>query len=347
MVDTSKMMFARPIHCRYCGHGYYGLGHVVDYANQIGKWTIIDMEKEQSVKAPICAAIDQHDPASYDGFGHGNNTVYTGDTEQPIFTSTDCDKLAGRIVYLLSCLTANGLGPAIIAAGGKSYAGFNISWTWMSDSGTAGDPYDDIYAKGFYESSNEYWVALIDGYNFGDACQRSIDKYNEWIDYWIYENPGASGAASAITWLAHDRDGLVALGDLSAKLLECDEQTTKDDCLAHGCYWWEGSCHSELPPDIQDTKYITINVPPGTAYLENVLYPIEAYEDFSIEIKYDCRNLGGQNLIWGHIRNLDTDEIINGTYWEEIIPPNEIKSVSSIIPPITGDYLNLRIEVGH
>jgi len=127
MVDTTKMMFSRPINCRYCGHGYYGLQHVVDYANQLHRWTLIDMTKEQANKNPIYAAIDEHDPASFTGVGHGNSCIFTGDAEQAIFTCDECGKLANRIVYLLSCLTGQGLGPAIIDNGGVAYAGLSLA----------------------------------------------------------------------------------------------------------------------------------------------------------------------------------------------------------------------------
>jgi len=139
------------------------------------------------------------------------NSRFTGDSEQDIFTVNECDKLAGKEVYLLSCLTANSLGPAIIQNGANAYAGYRISWTWVSDSGSDGDPYQDLYAKGFYESANELWLALIDGATFEEAVQAAIDRYNWWIDYWFNENPEAPQSQDAIMWLIHDRNGLVAL----------------------------------------------------------------------------------------------------------------------------------------
>lgn len=348
MTDTNYMMFARPYSCRYCQHGYYGLGHVVDYAKQIGLWDIVDMQKEQAVKQPIYIAIDQHNPASYYGFGHGNDDRYTGDTEQDIFNSSECDKLAGRITYLFSCLTANGLGPAIIENGGKAFAGFNISWTWLAEMppGAIGDPYGDKYAHGFYESANELWIALIDGYNVEGACQQSVDKYNEWIDYWFGPGSGISGAADAIKWLAYDRDGLVALGDLSARLFECDKYLNKEDCLANDCFWYNGICTHILPSDIQDSRHILIKVPEAYADLlvDTVEYPAEAYEGDQIEILYNIKNTGGHNLIYGQINDLDTHEILN--YWERLTPHDETFEVITTLPPMAKDW-NIQIEVGH
>ena len=149
LADETKMMFVRPRNCTSCGHGFFGLGHVVNYAQQIGAWDVIDLAEGQAVQSDVYAALDLHNPGSFYGFGHGNNCIYTGDTEQAIFTCDECDRVNGRIVYLLSCLTANGLGPAMMEQGAVAYAGYNVSWTWISESGTEGDPYEDIYALGF------------------------------------------------------------------------------------------------------------------------------------------------------------------------------------------------------
>jgi len=214
MPNPDKMLIVRPKNCRYCGHGYHGLHHVLQYAQSKG-FNTIDLSAEQANKDPIYATIDQHDPASFYGFGHGSPTTYTGDSEEPVFTCDECDKLSGRIIYLLSCLTGQLLGPEIMRQGALAYAGFNISWTWLSDSGTDGDPYEDIYARCFWESANELWIAVCDGVEFHEAIQRSIDKYNEWIDYWFYDNPEDPSSQECIKWLAFDRDGLTAGTDVT------------------------------------------------------------------------------------------------------------------------------------
>ena len=344
MPNVGNMMFARPIHCRYCGNGFYALQHMVEYAQQKGKWNIIDLQAEQANKEPIYAALDEYDPLGFYAFGHGNINVYTGDMELPIFTSSECNKLQNRICFFLSCLTANELGPAIIAAGGKSYAGFNISWTWMMITGTDGDPYDDMVGKGFFESANELWKALVDNSLFGDACQQSRDKYTQWIDYW-YE-AGGPYAASAIRWLLHDRDGLVGLGDMNSRLSPCNTMLTKEDCEDIGCFWYNDVCQGELPLNVAYTKNIIVQTTETYAQHSNVAYPAEVYEQFNYEVSYDVTNTGGDGILYGQIRDNDTNQIIPDTYWEKELRNTQSIHISNTLYSIMKD-MHLQIEVGH
>lgn len=204
------MLIVRPRNCHFCGNGYYALGHVVSYAQSHG-WDVTDLQAEQAVREQVFNTLEQEDPEYYYGFGHGASCVQVGDTEQEIFSCGNTQILNQRIIYFLSCLCGIGLGPDIIAKGGNAWAGYNIEWTWITEDGTDDDPYNDRYARGMYESANELWVAVIEHNSFSDAVQRCIDKYNEWIDYWIYDNPEDPYSQEAIRWLAWDRDGLISL----------------------------------------------------------------------------------------------------------------------------------------
>jgi len=215
---------------------------MVDFARARALWNITDIKETDVNKQNVNALIDQTDPLSFYGFGHGNNCAYTGDDESEIFSCSGCDKLSGRVVYLMSCLTAGGLGPEIIRQGALAYAGFNVSWTWLAvndenDEFVFPDPYDDPYSFGFWESANELWKALLEGDSFHEAIDRSRAKYDEWIDYWFYVNPGDQHSQECIKYLATDRDGLVGLD-------VCDALVDEPECLNHGCFWYEDSCHS-------------------------------------------------------------------------------------------------------
>ncbi|GAI30496.1 unnamed protein product, partial [marine sediment metagenome] len=80
--------------------------------------------------------------------------------------------------------------------------------------------------RSFYRSSNEFPIALIQGDTVSAAKDRSIAKYNKWIEIWETERAGDPKSADAIGWLIHDRDGLTVLGDQSAVIVSLIEITT-------------------------------------------------------------------------------------------------------------------------
>jgi len=211
---SNTMVNIMPYNCRYCIQGFLGMVHVSNEARNQGIF-LTELQKQLAEYAPVRTTLQNEDPIFVNGFGHGNNNVFTGDSETPIFLSSDCDVLSGRIVYLLSCLTANGLGPAIIANGGIAYGGYNISWTWMANDVTV-DPYTDWYADGFYRASNEFPIGLEEGETVSGARDGVIAEHNRWINIWSTERASDPSAAAAIKWHIHDRDGLTILGDLDA-----------------------------------------------------------------------------------------------------------------------------------
>lgn len=79
------------------------------------------------------------------GIGHGSPSRYTGNAGSNLWQvgSYDASEPAGKIVHLLSCLTAQILGPDLVANGANAYFGYHpsfyINWSypdqfWVCDS---------------------------------------------------------------------------------------------------------------------------------------------------------------------------------------------------------------------
>jgi len=203
----------RPNRCRYCDIGYAALEYTLNEAIEAG-YDITDLAGDLATKEDLERTIREKAPIFLSGFGHGNETTFTGQDAKPVLEVEVNEGIcAGMIVYLLSCLTGVSLGPAIIDAGGWAYIGYTVKWVWLDQEGI-GDPYLDKYAKGFFESSNTIVFAFLNGLTAKDAKQAGYDKYTEWIDYWATSDD--PNAAECIHWLTHDRDNCVLLGDENA-----------------------------------------------------------------------------------------------------------------------------------
>jgi len=118
-------------------------------------------------------------------------------------------------VYLLSCITGAGLGPDMVNNKGcVCYMGYSNTFTWVQ--AAVQDPLVDPYAKAFYEPVLELIYHLADGHTAGEAFRASLDKWNEWIDYWS-RSPDPY-APQVLMWLLHDRDCQKLIGDETARV---------------------------------------------------------------------------------------------------------------------------------
>lgn len=198
------------------GHIANGSRYVVDSAIENG-YTVYDNLGEAAVHDTVHESIQTNDPFIFYGAGHGGTWVFTGDDQDIIFTTEDCDILIGRLVNLHSCSTGALLGPKIIEKGGVSFLGFIEPWGWYEGPGEdaddpESDPYDHPYSKCFWESANQYMVSLFAGRETEKAYTECYEKYNEWIEYW--KESGDDRAASMIGLLAYDRDIMVLIEEI-------------------------------------------------------------------------------------------------------------------------------------
>jgi len=345
-MNKRDVMFIRPSDCRYCLNGYYGIGHVVDYAADKA-FNIMDLEREQADNPYIDNTINSFQPFLIYGFGHGNVNVYTANSETPVWhTGEPLTHLAGKVIYLLSCLTAQQLGPYMIDQGALGYGGFLISWTWMTGN-VNGDPYEDKYAKGFYKSTNKFFEALLDGMTLEQAMQASIAEYNYWIYWW--ENSGEDNASEVVKWLLHDRDGLVIYGDPTASTVDCSEITDRQECLDSGCWWYNGACHCEPPSDVRAQYPFTVETYPafGAIVKFDVWYPhnyILDNDSTFIEFNIYLKNAGrGYAPIFAQLRNAAGDIVWSKT---RNLRPGQTEKNPAKIRNITQDD-TYTLEVGH
>ena len=182
---------------------------------------VVDLEGDLASRVDLWLALDGKDPAFFTGVGHGSPTQFAGQYDalgRPdiMLDLGNADWMAGRVVYLLSCLTAKELGPKIIEEGAISYVGYvaDFYWVVMNPNRPGGDP----YARGFGSATAAVVLTLLRGGDVGQAYNRSIETFDKYIEYW--RNSEDPYAREVIKWLIWDRDATIALGDLQATVVE-------------------------------------------------------------------------------------------------------------------------------
>jgi len=189
--------------------GHLALRHAVDYFKDKG-YDVDDLVGDKAIREDVLRSLRTRDPIFLFGVGHGNETTFTGQYHDKIFWKCDSSDLSGRVVYLLSCITAAELGPDAVNKGCRCYIGYDKEFVWGQINSSI-DPLEDEVGKAFYEPVLELLYKLADGATTGEAFKASIDKWNEWINYWARQ-PGAV-AAEVLIWLVWDRDHQKLIGD--------------------------------------------------------------------------------------------------------------------------------------
>jgi len=127
------------------------------------------------------------------GVGHGSPIAYTGYQYDRLWEvcKYDAAEVKGKIIHLLSCKTAQELGPDLVRKGACAYFGYaeNFTITWN-------------HPDAFWKCDSSIDLALCNGLNAGAAAKVAIYVYN----HYIRQYRGIHGPTAA--WLTHDRDAL-------------------------------------------------------------------------------------------------------------------------------------------
>jgi len=103
------------------------------------------------------------------GVGHGSPSELCGHNDQVIMDTASIPNVKDKLVILISCETAEELGPALIEAGATSYIGFDEDLVWIVDADLASSPWSDKIAMVVMEPITNCVNAILDGKTAGEA----------------------------------------------------------------------------------------------------------------------------------------------------------------------------------
>jgi hypothetical protein len=200
--------------------------------------TIIDLYGEDATKEKIFETIQMHHPQRAIMAGHGNATTYTSQREEVVLTKCENDEvMSGTLSHFISCSVGQQLLPSIIQKGGVGTIGYIVDFTFMinTDYSVEKDP----YAEPFKDVTVTIITKLLQGATLQQVWQAGVDKCNEWIAK-LWGRPETDWA-EVISCLEHDRDGLVAFGDKTARVLGGTVMFVRPDwgdvAMQYASYW--------------------------------------------------------------------------------------------------------------
>lgn len=142
------------------------------------------------------------------GVGHGSPTVYTGDRGDHILEvgAYDPAEVKGKCIHLLSCQTAQQLGPDLVQKGARAYVGYFENFTFVGDQ--AGTPINELEL--FWQCDSKFDIMMANGATVEEAYNAAIAEYNAAIQ--LVPN------SVTATWLTHDRNYFRIYGDKTATI---------------------------------------------------------------------------------------------------------------------------------
>jgi len=192
--------------------GYWWLSQAIPQAVDRG-FTVSALKMDDAVRAKFDKQVLLSDPELVHGVGHGNESVFTGQNLDILLEScVNDDSMAGRIVYLLSCMTARRLGATMVSKGAKAYMGYYEDFIWGDLEFPPGGYYHGI----FMDLSNLIVGGLLCGDSVSTVYSRCMARYNAWVDYLstLEDDPYIG---SIIQYLINDFENLAVYGDVNAK----------------------------------------------------------------------------------------------------------------------------------
>jgi len=144
------------------------------------------------------------------GAGHGSPSEFYGHNNELLWDSLHLPNAKGKVVVLVSCETAQELGPALISHGATAFVGYYEDVLWVADAEAWATPWKDKFAEPVMGPIVQSIACLFDGKTVQQAydLQRSLLQQNlaQETDEFI---------ASLIAW---NLDSVRLLGDGSSRI---------------------------------------------------------------------------------------------------------------------------------
>lgn len=154
---------------------------------------VADLGGREVTRAEVEKILDEH-PEAYVGFwNHGNEDCLWGSKTEKVFDLNNSDRLAGKEVFTLACLSAKELGKEVWSKDG-TYWGYTDVFSFTTDS-----------LAEFQQAANCGWhYRFLKGDTPKDALKRAKDTFTE-LSYKLVD----AGKTMAAICMRNDRDALV------------------------------------------------------------------------------------------------------------------------------------------
>lgn len=187
--------------------------------DSLHNFEILSLLGEMATKVNV-DEMNSDDIKYISGQGHGRHSMFTGDAGEAIWKKANINEsdFKGKIIHLLSCLTAAELGSTIIKKGAMAFLGYEKKFWFMRKKPLETDPLKDSIATIFIDIALEIDRSLLSGGSVKQAHDNMMVRYDKMIDEIEASN---QDAAARLLWnRRYFRSGVIhnRWGDKNARL---------------------------------------------------------------------------------------------------------------------------------
>lgn len=182
--------------------------YVYPYLRGKDDLSVIALFGEDATKSNFAPACGIRTVDFITGLGHGNNDVFTGHEHEELWRvgNYDSKETIGKIIHLLSCLTARRLGYDLVDNGALAYFGYDKKFVLIGRDPPPSDITEDPLLDPFFKCDSEIDRLIADGYRASVVYKGAMELYESQIEEL------AKIDSYAASWLRHDMQALQRYG---------------------------------------------------------------------------------------------------------------------------------------
>ena len=214
----NKVLITLPNHDKVTAYLFAWSREITKEKYQI-EYRFLELEGMEANREKVESYLKKQNPRLVLFNGHGSDNFICGFKNNILIQSEVNDNLLkGKIVYSLSCRSANGLGKTAIKKGADSFIGYKDDFVIVTDSEREATPFKDNIAASFLKPSNKVAISLLKGKTAGESLEKSKEEFKKEIKKYL-SSSYEEGTEQIISYLLWDMNNQVVLGNDRAKLI--------------------------------------------------------------------------------------------------------------------------------
>ncbi|HLC62855.1 MAG TPA: hypothetical protein VJJ21_00900 [Candidatus Nanoarchaeia archaeon] len=177
---------------------------------------VFDLHREKANREEFEGRMNKFSPNFVVLNGHGDVDKVGGHKNEILVSSgVNEDVLKGKIVYAISCKSANILGKTSVEKGALNYTGYDDDFIFFYEPKNMTKPLTDETAKLFLEHSQLFIESLLKGNSLKASKEKAENKLRENINKILSTESSDSELARFLVW---DLNHFISHGDLDTSL---------------------------------------------------------------------------------------------------------------------------------